>query len=76
MTGRELIIYILQNHLEDEVFFEDDRIPGFMSTEEVALKIGVGTATVRSMYDIGMLRGIKIGDSLYFLNSGGEIVNE
>lgn len=76
MTGRDLIIYILQNNLEEAVFFEDGKIPGFMSAEEVALKIGVGTATVRSMYDIGMLRGIKIGDSLYFLNPEGEIVNE
>ena len=26
MTGRELIIYILENHLEEEEIFKDDKI--------------------------------------------------
>lgn len=49
MTGRELIVYILQNGLEDEPMgpvITDDGILGFMTVAEVAEKYNVGTATV------------------------------
>lgn len=66
MTGKELILYILQNNLENAVVLEDGFFVGFMSEKEAALKFGVGTATIRAWYNCKMLKGIKIGDVLYF----------
>ena len=65
MTGRDLIIYILQNNLEDEPVFKDDKILGFMTETEAAAKLGVGKASIRAAINMGMLEGIRIGDSIY-----------
>ena len=62
MTGRELIIYILQNNLEDEVVLDDI----FMDEDEVAVKFKVGVSTVKSWYLLGMTKGLLVGDKLYF----------
>lgn len=66
MTGKELILYILQNNLENTVVLEDGFFVGFMNEEEAALKFRVGVATIRAWYSCKMLKGTKIGDSLYF----------
>ena len=65
MTGRELILYILQNHLEDEPIFENGKIIGFINEKEAALKFGVGTATVQVWVNTGMLPGVMIADQWY-----------
>ena len=66
MTGKELILYILQNNLENTIVLEDCFFIGFMTEEEAAVKFGVGTATIRAWYHCRMLSGTKIGDALYF----------
>ena len=66
MTGKELIMYILQNNLEDTVVLENGFFVGFMTETETAVKFGVGTETVRTWYRQKMIEGIKVGDSLYF----------
>jgi hypothetical protein len=66
MTGKELILYILQNNLEDTVVLNGAIFVGFMTVEEAAVKFNVGTATVKAWYDCRMLEGTKIGDTLYF----------
>lgn len=66
MTGKELILYILHNNLENTVVLEDGFFIGFMTEEEAAVKFGVGTATIRAWYHCKMLKGTKIGDTLYF----------
>lgn len=65
MTGRDLILYILQNGLEDEPVFDDGIFLGFMNTHEAAVKFDVGVATVVTWYNMGMLPGIRIGESVY-----------
>ena len=67
MTGKELILYILQNNLEDTIVLQDGVFVGFMTEEEAAVKFGVGVATVRAWYHCNMIKGTQIGDSLYFL---------
>ena len=69
MTGRELIVYILQNNLEDEVVIKDGIFIWLMNEEEAAVKFGVGIAQVKAWYMCGMLSGTKIGDHLYFLRN-------
>lgn len=65
MTGRELIIYIMENHLEDRPVFEDGKFIGFNTVEEVATKYGVGSATVNSWIILGLLEGVKVDNSVY-----------
>lgn len=66
MTGKELILYILQNNLENTVVLEDGFFVGFMNEDEAALKFNVGVATIRAWYNCKWIKGTKIGDSLYF----------
>jgi hypothetical protein len=65
MTGRELILYILQNNLENESVFKDGRFLGFLSAEEFAVKNGVGVETVRMWVDYGYVEGIVVYDEIY-----------
>ena len=71
MTGKELILYILQNNLENEVVFKDGIFIWLMN-EEAAAKFGVGVATIKAWYICGMLSGTKIGNHLYFLRNAAE----
>lgn len=65
MTGRELIMYILENHLEDEQVYKDGKLMGFLTVEEAALKFNVGPETIKVWYAINALPGFKLGDELY-----------
>lgn len=66
MTGRDLIIYILSNNLEDEpIYDENGRVLGFMTINEAASKFGVGKATIVAWHRMSMLDGVLIGDNLY-----------
>lgn len=69
MTGRDLILYILENRLEDEIVIKDGIFVWLMDEEEAAVKFGVGVAQIRAWYVTGMLDGTKIGDRLYFLRN-------
>lgn len=65
MTGRDLILYILENKLEDEPVFEDGRLLGFLNVDQSAIKFEVGTATIKLWYALGVVGGIKIGEEIY-----------
>lgn len=66
MTGKELILYILNNDLENEEIFVDGHLIGFIDEEEAAEKFGVGISTIKAWHTLGMMRGLQIGDTLYF----------
>lgn len=62
MTGRDLIIFIMQNNLEDKVIID------LMSESEAAAKFDVGVSTIRVWYDYGYITGgLDIGGTLYLL---------
>lgn len=67
MTGKELIIYILQNNLEDMPVSIDGGFLGFLNTKQAAAKFNVGEATVRIWYQLKAIDGIMIGNELYIL---------
>ena len=69
MTGKELILYILENDLENEDVIKDGVFIWLMDEKEAAIKFDVGVATIRSRYVYGLLDGTKIGDHLYFLRN-------
>ena len=66
MTGKDLIIFILQNNLENVELFDNGKFIAFMTEEEAAAKFDVGVATIRVWYAIGALSGITIGDTVFF----------
>lgn len=66
MTGRELIMYILKNGLEDEDIFKDDVFIGFMTVEQAAAKFDVGIHTVLFWYNQEIIKGFDCGGVLYF----------
>lgn len=68
MTGRDIIVYILQNNLEDEDIY-GIIANGFMDYEEAAVKFGVGISTVRTWVQIGLVPSFRIGTSVYLLKS-------
>ena len=65
MTGRELIVYILENHLEDEPVFKDGVFIGFLTVGEVAEKLGVGVSTVRTFATLDRIDYISSGGRMY-----------
>ena len=65
MTGRDLIIYILQNGLEDEPIFKDGKFIGFMTPSEAAVKFDVSEATIFAWINLEMLEGEAITDRVY-----------
>lgn len=65
MTGRDLILYILKNNLEDKPVFENGRILGFMTMHEAAAKLNVGIATMRAWVDLKRIESVTIGDAIY-----------
>lgn len=67
MTGRELIIYILENNLENEEMFSGDTVnlPGLLTLKEAAVKMNTGISTVRTLYMLGKIKGCRIGGKIY-----------
>lgn len=65
MTGKDLIVYILTNGLEDEqVIDENGVIIGFMTIEDAAVKYEVGVSTVRVWINDGLIKGIKLAENI------------
>lgn len=82
LTGKDIIIYILENDLVNTEFIADKIFSDlFINAAEVAEYFGVGVATIEAMYKMKKLRGITIDGELYFprviLRSKGDAeVNE
>ena len=66
MTGRELIMYILENHLEDEPVFQNGTFIGYVSDAKLAEMLGVGVATIHTWILLGRVKdAIMIGDTMF-----------
>lgn len=75
MTGRELIIYILENKLENKEVFDHGVLLGFISEDEAAIKFGVGTATIRVWVAKGYLQGIRLNDAVYIPANSENVID-
>lgn len=73
MIGRDLIIYILENKLEDERVFEDGTFLGFITPNEFASKKGVGVATVFTWIFRGQLEHVRLGNT-YLIPADCELI--
>lgn len=65
MTGRDLILYILTNNLEDEPVFNHGAFIGFMTAEDAALKLNAGVATVNALVKQEAIDYIYVGNALF-----------
>lgn len=65
MTGRDLIVYILSNNLEDEpIFTPNGGIVGFLTADEAAVKFGVTRVTIGLWWAHNLIEGYDIEDVL------------
>lgn len=65
MLCRDLIKYILDNHLEDEPVFQNGRFAGFMGIEEAAIKFEVGAATIQTWILFNLIDYVEFGSLRY-----------
>lgn len=65
MTGRDLIIYILSNGLENEPIYSDSTLLGLLTIEDISRQEQVGTATVYAWIKRGLLDTVTIGDVIF-----------
>lgn len=65
MTGRDLILYILANHLEDEDIFAGGKFVGLLTIGEYAALTDVGPETVRIWAMTGMVESVQIYGTVY-----------
>lgn len=67
MTGKDLIIYILQNDLEDvSVIGIVKKV--LLTENQLAAKFDVGVDTIRVWQTLKLINGISIGGSVYYYN--------
>ncbi len=72
MKGRDLIIYIMNHHLEDEDVLGDLKKLGLYSVQETAVRLGVGEETVKAWCKLGKIDYTTIGDQIYIWTKGGK----
>ena len=65
MTGRDLIIYILENGLENEPVFKDGKFIGFVTVQDEAVKRGVGESTIRAHINLGNIDAVWVEGGYY-----------
>ena len=65
MTCRELIMYILENGLEDEPVVKDGKFVGFMTVPEAASEYNVGAATISTWVKLGQMDASQVGNVTY-----------
>lgn len=65
MTGRDLILYILENGLEDEDVFKDGKFIGLKTPVEVAEECEVGVSTVLAWAKLNMISRVDIGGAIF-----------
>lgn len=75
MTGRELIMYILENHLEDEEIYKDGKLVGLMTLYEAAEKWNTGVNTVYTWITLNKLKYVRINNVIYIPTNTEPIIN-
>ena len=65
ITGKDLVIYILENDLLNEPICTNGKLLGFYTESEAAVAFGVGRATIRIWIERGEFDAILIGDRFF-----------
>ena len=77
MTGKELIIYIVEHNLMDKDIFKEGSVFSFLNVEcltveEAALRYNVGYETIHAWCTLGKFQSILVNDKIYILINKGE----
>lgn len=64
MTGKDLIVYILENNLLNEPIFGNGKFIGTMTVGELAAKNNVGKSTVKVWSELGKVETYDIPDGM------------
>lgn len=70
MTGKELIIYILENNLLDVPVFEYNSIVGLLTIDQAAIRLNVGRSTIGTYIQLNRLDTIHIGYMMFIVDNG------
>ena len=65
MTGRDLIVYILENGLENEPVFKDGSFIGFISARRAAVMLDTGVETIHAMIKLGQLDSVWVNGGTF-----------
>lgn len=65
ITGKDLLIYILENDLLNEPIVANGRPIGFYTEDDAAVAFGVGRATIRLWIERGDVEAVLIGDAWF-----------
>ena len=65
MTGKEIVMSIIENDLMDEEFFSNGFIPWIIPSENAALSLKESTAVTNAFIDKGRLPGGVFGSQHY-----------
>ena len=66
MTGKDLIVYILQNNLENTIIADISVLfPNYYPIEEAAAKLQTGIETVKVLYTLGKVKGLEFNGKLF-----------
>lgn len=71
MTGRDLIVYILSNRLENEKIDESSLVPvinNYMKDDDVAAALGVGVATIKAWNNLGYFDDVITKERNLYIN--------
>ena len=67
MTGKDIILFIINNNLINEEFGMDDRDDGaFMTTEEASVKLGISISSLLDMVKLGIIDSLDVNGQKYF----------
>ena len=65
MTGRQLIIFILENNLENIEIVDAGKLKGVMTLDKAAVKWDTGVHTLKALFSMGKIPGIEIDGTIY-----------
>lgn len=75
MTGRDIIIFIMENRLENVDIFKEP-LPGYITAEEFAERMDVGLATIDVWLKTGKITCIQLESGCYIQESYEKILKE
>ena len=76
MTGKEIVMSIIENDLMDEEFFSNGFIPWIIPSENAALNLNESTAVINASIDMGHLPGGVFGSQHYVCTAQQKIFLE
>ena len=65
MTGREIMLYILEHDLYDVNVFEDLRYLGLYTIEQAAVKLETGVESIKSLCMLNLIETKVISGTTY-----------